>query len=204
MILPLSQGLQFLAIRSSQILCPVRTPGHEDQELGDAALHKWLLPCLSWAPATVQHPSLPAWPQWHPSSHDGIPDACIPMVVLGKCINKYIGMREKDSCSLGDFHPRQNKTNISVAHLAPYSASIQGRYNISGLHICLKWRQLSSKVKFTFKYWWSYQILSLCQHWLANCHEILKAGKKENLSKLAVSKISGEKKMHVSKDFKII
>lgn len=63
---------------------------------------------------------------------------------------------------------------------------------------------IASKIKFTFKYWWSYQILSLCQHWLANCHEILKAGKKENLSNLAVSKISGEKKMHVSEDFKII
>lgn len=77
-----------------------------------------------------------------PFSHPGIPDACIPIVALGKCINKYIGKREKDGCSLGDFYPRENKTKISVAHLASYSAPIQGRYNISGLRICLKWWQL--------------------------------------------------------------
>jgi len=63
---------------------------------------------------------------------------------------------------------------------------------------------VASKIKFTLKYWWSSKILSLCQHWLANCHEILKTRKKENLPKLAVSKISGEKKMYVSKDFKKI
>lgn len=58
---------------------------------------------------------------------------------------------------------------------------------------------IASKINFTFKYWRSYQILSLYQHWLANSHKILKTSKKENLSKLVVRR----KNILVSKDFKI-
>lgn len=74
--------------------------------------------------------------------HTGITDAYIPTVALGKCINKYIRKREKDIFSPGDLYPRKNKRKISVTQVA-YSAPVQGRYNISGLHICLKWWQLS-------------------------------------------------------------
>lgn len=74
--------------------------------------------------------------------HTGITDAYIPMVALGKCIDKYTGKREKDICSPGDLYPRDNKRKISVTQVA-YSTPVQGRYNISGLHICLKWWQLS-------------------------------------------------------------
>lgn len=63
---------------------------------------------------------------------------------------------------------------------------------------------IASKIKLAFKYWGSYQILSLCQHWIANYNEILKPGKKENLSKLSVNKISRENKMNVSKGFKTV
>lgn len=38
---------------------------------------------------------------------------------------------------------------------------------------------------------------------MANCHEILKSGKKENLSKLSVNKVNRENKINVTKGFKI-
>ena len=142
-ILTPRQSLQFLAVKSFQILCPMRTPGHEDQELEDTALHRWLLCCLPWDPATVKRPQIFLCDLSDILfSHAGIPDACIPVVALGKCINKYIGKREKDSYPLGDFYQSEYKTKISVSHLISYSAPIQGRYSRSERHVCLKWWQL--------------------------------------------------------------
>lgn len=109
----LSQGLQFLAGRSSQILWPV-----EDTRPWGAGAGRH---CTSQMAPTLSalSPCYCATTQIFlcdlsdiPFSHAGIPDACIPMLALGKCINKYRGKREKRSCSFGDFYPREKRQRL--------------------------------------------------------------------------------------------